>query len=31
VTLRDTASVLRWLLDECRVAVKLLEDPDDHR
>jgi hypothetical protein len=28
VTLRDAASVLRSLLDECRVAVTLLDDPD---
>jgi hypothetical protein len=28
VTLRDAASVLRPLLDECRVAVTLLDDPD---
>ena len=30
VTLRDAASVLRSLLDECRVAVTLLDDPDQH-
>jgi hypothetical protein len=29
VTLRDAASVLRSLLDECRVAVILLDDPDE--
>jgi hypothetical protein len=29
VTLRDAASVLRSLLDECRVAVTLLDDPDE--
>jgi hypothetical protein len=29
VTLRDAASVLRKLLDECRVAVTLLDDPDE--
>lgn len=28
VTLRDAASVLRSLLDECRVAVTLLVDSD---
>ena len=28
VTLRDAAGVLRSLLDECRVAVTLLDDPD---
>jgi hypothetical protein len=31
VTLRDSASVLRSLLDECRVAVTLLDDPDERR
>jgi hypothetical protein len=31
VTLRDAASVLRSLLDECRVAVTLLDDPDTRR
>jgi hypothetical protein len=31
VTLRDAASVLRSLLDECRVAVTLLDDPEDRR
>jgi hypothetical protein len=31
VTLRDGASVLRSLLDECRVAVTLLDDPEDRR
>jgi hypothetical protein len=29
VTLHDAASVLRKLLDECRVAVTLLDDPDE--
>lgn len=29
VTLHDGASVLRSLFDQCRVAVTLLDDPDD--